>query len=159
MANISGGMMLRKDPSIGGYVMRQPIPESTIMPLIDTRADTGKFVRGIIKNGTPGQRVLGVSTQLSLKEVLDTFKKVFPKDGANAQFVQISKDQYLDGFESSGLPKYAALELYENMLLLSQFGYYLGESIDESVALAGGVEQLTSLEEHLRNAPQFKSLE
>lgn len=159
MSNISGGMIFRRDQSTGCYTMHMPVPESAPMPLIDTRADTGKWIRGMVNKGVPGQRVLGATAYYKFSEMLDTFKKVFPKEGAKAKFVQVPHDQYQEFLKGAGFPPHVALEMLENMRLLEEFGYYGGESLDESIAVAGGVDKLTSLEQHLRNAPEFKDLE
>jgi len=161
MTNISGGMIFRRDAenNSNGFVMALPIPETASTPYIDIRADTGKFVRGIVKEGPKGQRVLGAVKYSTFTEALAAFKKVYPEEGAKAKFVQLPRDVYQNILETQAhMPPYVAEEMVENFRLLDEFGYYGGESLDKSVALAGGIDALTSLEEHFRNAPEFQGL-
>jgi hypothetical protein len=161
MTNLSGGMLFRRDErNDNGFVLALPIPESATSPYIDTRADTGKFVRGIVGQGPKGQRVLGASGYVTFIEVLATFKKLYPKEGAKAIYQELPKDVYQGILETHAkMPSYAAEEMVENFRLIDEFGYFGGESLDESIALAGGVGELTSLEQHFRNAPAFQGLE
>jgi hypothetical protein len=158
MSNFSGGMMFRRDPQDGAFTLKLPVPESTPAPLIDTCADTGKWIRGIVKSGRTGHRVLGATKYYTLADVLATFRKVYPHEGAKAKYVQVGHEEYSKQWEADGMPAFVGLEMMENLRLLDEFGYYGGESLDESVALAGGPDALTSLEEHFRKAPQFQGL-
>ena len=158
MSNFPTGFVFRKDPSIGGYAMHVPIPASSPLPMFDTR-DTGKFVRGMVQKDTPGQRVLAATGYYTIAEVIDAFKKVYPEEGSKARHIQLTEDQYTDMLETQAhFPPHVALELKENMLLLDRFGYFNGESLDDSIAVAGGIDNLTTPEQHFRDAPQFKDL-
>lgn len=50
--------------------------------------------------------------------------------GKKASFYQISSEQY-----KSYLPDYMADEMLENHLFIEEPGYYLGESLEDSLAL------------------------
>jgi uncharacterized protein YbjT (DUF2867 family) len=160
MSNLSGGMMMRRDAqnNDNGFILANCVPASAVSPYLDTRADTGKWIRGIVNEGPRGQRVYGATARYSFQDVLDTFKRVFPEEGARAKFVELPKDVYQGILQSSGMPEVAAVEMVENMRLLDEFEYFGGAPLDESVKLAGGIGELTSLEQHFRNAPAFKDL-
>lgn len=162
MSNISGGMIFRRNPPEDGpYTMAMPCASSAQAPMYDARRDTGKFVRGMVvglEDGTfkLGGAVLGASRRYALQEAVDTFAKLFPEEGKRAKFLQLPNEEYKGIMLGAGMPDFAAQEVLENMRLLGEFDYYGGDSLDESVKLAG--PGLTTLEEHMRGVEAWKEL-
>jgi hypothetical protein len=74
-----------------------------------------------------GKQVLGAAGYYTAEEVVETFTKV---TGKKAVFVPVSADQY-----KAVLPPAVAQEFLENHLLIESPGYYLGQSLDESLKL------------------------
>ncbi|KAI2641112.1 NmrA-like family protein [Xylaria nigripes] len=154
MSNISGGMMSKKEEN---WVLALPIASSSPLPLYDT-ADTGKYIKAIVENKQAllGKRFLGATEYLTAQEVVDTFKRVFPKAGAKAFFHALSKDEYYGFMKNSGMPDIAVDEMYENMLLMQDFGYYGGEPLEDSHKLV--TDRLTRWEDFIKTAPAFAGL-
>ena len=133
MSNLPGGMF-RPGPD-GSYALSLPVPGDAIVPLLDAAEDTGKFVKGILlhREQTLGKRILGATAYQTLDEVVAEFKEIYPEAGKTAKYVQLPHDVY-----KSNLINYAqfdevsAEDLLQNMRLLSEFGYYGKEPLDES---------------------------
>ncbi|KAL5611741.1 uncharacterized protein BROUX77_001897 [Berkeleyomyces rouxiae] len=155
MSNLSFGMLSNQSPS-GDWTLSMPVPASAPVPLFDAAEDTGKFVKAIVLNREKllSKQVLGATSYMKLSEILETFKNTFPVVGAKASYFEVPKDMYLDMMAKSGMP--APLELYENMRLLNDFGYYGGESLDASHKILE--DKLTSLEDFFRKTKPFADL-
>ncbi|KAI9805065.1 MAG: hypothetical protein M1825_000899 [Sarcosagium campestre] len=145
MSNLQG--ILKKDDS-GTYVFSFPGPSSTVIPLSDTKEDTGKFVKAAIKSRekTLGKSVLGASDYYTIDRILEIFKKVKPSEAKNVRFQEITGDQYKNTLIGYGMPDFVAQELLENMQFMAEFGYYGKESLDWSHQLLE--EPATTLEEY-----------
>ncbi len=89
-------------------------------------------------------------------EILDAFKRAFPEAGRTARYVVVPHDKYLEALRAAGLPPHGAEEMLENMRLLDEFGYYGGESLDETHKLVE--DKLTTWDEHMKKAPAFQGL-
>ncbi|TLD29075.1 hypothetical protein PspLS_04187 [Pyricularia sp. CBS 133598] len=138
-----------------------PAPSTSPVPVYDVR-DTGKYVKAIVLNRESllGGRVLGATQYQTFDELLADFRRAFPRDGANARYYELSDEQYLEGMRSAGMPDYVAEEMLQNIQLLSQFGYYGGESLDETRSLVEGVgEKLTTWAEWLPDSAVFKDFQ
>jgi uncharacterized protein YbjT (DUF2867 family) len=159
MSNITvGSSTFRQDERNGNaWTLALPASEDAIYPLFDVN-DTGKYVKAAVLNRDKllGKRLLGATKYLTGREVLDTFRNVFPEAGKTATYVNVPHEAYLGILKGYGFPEYVAMELLENMRLCDEFGYYGGESLDETHALVE--DHLTTWEEHLKNAPAFKEL-
>ncbi|RCI13557.1 hypothetical protein L249_5606 [Ophiocordyceps polyrhachis-furcata BCC 54312] len=131
MSNFLG--FIRKDQGQGeGYVMMWPegvSVDGAPIPLFDAAADTGKFVKPVIKQYPEllGRRIYAATAYMTLDKVLATFADVMGRP-ARAQVVPAETWK-------SFLPPEGAQELLENMLLLESPGYYGGEALDGSLAL------------------------
>ncbi|EGO57252.1 hypothetical protein NEUTE1DRAFT_121747 [Neurospora tetrasperma FGSC 2508] len=160
MSNFPGPALglTHHDDDTGKWTFALPTPaSSSFFPLFDT-ADTGKFVKAAVlhREETLGKRLLGATEYLTGDQVVEGFKKVFPKAGATASYYQVPEDVYLDNLKGAGMPDYVAQELLENFLLLGTFGYYGGESLDWTHSLVE--DKLTTWEEFIKKTPEWKDL-
>lgn len=159
MSNITAGpFTIRQDErNDNAWTLALPASEDAVYPLFEVN-DTGRYVKAAVlhREKLLGKRVLGATKYLTGREVLDIFKKVFPEAGKTATYVNIPHEAYLGLLKGKGFPEYVAVELLENMRLCEEFGYYGGQSLDETHALVE--DHLTTWEEHLRSAPAFMEL-
>lgn len=136
MSNFTGGMFHpNPDSSEHEYVLTFPAPDHTPIPLFDAADDTGKFVKAILthRDKVLGKRVLAATDYYTCKEIVDTFREVKKEDGKGVHFVQVSEQDYKDSM--GGMPDRGKNELYENMMFMTDFGYYGKASLDESHAV------------------------
>ncbi|KAI0198340.1 NMRAL1 protein [Astrocystis sublimbata] len=154
MPNIPGGMLSQRGEN---WVLSLPIAASSPIPLYDP-ADTGKYVKAIMSNKEAllGKGFTASTEYLTAQEVLDTFKAVFPEAGKSAAYFQTPKDAFYDFMKSTGMPDFAVDEMYENMVLLQDFGYYGGLPLEESHKFV--TEKLTTVAEFFKKAPAFAEL-
>ncbi|EHA49387.1 hypothetical protein MCOR27_001382 [Pyricularia oryzae] len=161
LSNFEAPMWFRQTGPDNAWTFSMPGPITSPVPLYDVR-DTGKYVKAIVLNRDAllGGRVLAATEYQTFEEMLVDFRRTFPKDGANARFYELSDEQYLEGVRSAGMPDFVGEELLQNIQLLSQFGYYGGESLDETRKLVEGVgERLTTWAEWLPQSEVFKNLQ
>ena len=137
MSNIPGGMM-RQLPPNNRWTLALPMPDDTPIPLFDAGGDTGKFVKAILtrRDAVLGKQVLAATDYFTPKQIVDTFKELFPEAGKEAKFVQTDKEQYKGALAKAGMPEKFQEELYENMAFMHDFGYYGKASLDESHAVS-----------------------
>lgn len=154
MSNIPG-QMFRLDNDKWTFAL--PVPGTAPIPVFNT-ADTGKFVKAAVlhRDATLGKRLLGATAYVTADEVVESFKKAFPEAGKTASYYQLPEDTYRDILKGAGMPDFAAQELLENMLLLDQFGYYGGESLDWTHSLVE--DKLTTWDEFVKKTPVWKDL-
>lgn len=97
---------------------------------------------------------------MTVQEMLDIFKNVYPEEaGPTARHFQVPEDMFRGFMASQGLPEHVITEVYENAQLLELCGYFGGANLDESHALLGPDEHLTTWEEYVRDiGPAFKGL-
>ncbi|PVH71702.1 putative NmrA-like family domain-containing protein 1 [Cadophora sp. DSE1049] len=139
MSNIPGSSFRQVN---GDWTFVMPIPSSTPIPLLNTADDVGKFVKGIL---------------LNREKIVKEFKEQFPEAGKTAKAVELPHQVYKDILGGKGMPPKAQDELLENMRLLSEFGYYGGDSLDESHSIL--VDKLTTWKEFMATkAPAFADL-
>ncbi|KAK9431019.1 hypothetical protein V1505DRAFT_369753 [Lipomyces doorenjongii] len=120
--------MIRKQDD-GSYLFTLPVGDNARLPLFDPAGDTGLFVKAIIKNRSTllGKRVYGATDYYSPTRMVQEFSEV---TGNVANFVQIPAETF-----KSFLHPAVAQEIYENMELLADPGYYAGASLESSLAL------------------------
>ncbi|RHZ62451.1 NmrA/HSCARG family protein [Aspergillus thermomutatus] len=114
----------------GVYQLFYPVDgEKAKFPLFDAAEDTGLFVRAALKNldKLEGKHVLEATAYYTPVEIVDTFSKV---TGKKAAFVRVTPEQY-----KASLPEAVAQEYLENHLFVEDPGYFLGESLDDSLKL------------------------
>lgn len=133
MSNIPGGNF-RQSPPDNAWTFGLPVPGSAPIPLLDTVGDTGKFVKGILLNRekTLGKRILGATDYYTADEIVKQFKEKYPEAGATAKYAEMPHGVYKGILQKVGMSEDIAEELLQNMRLLNEFGYYGGESLDES---------------------------
>jgi uncharacterized protein YbjT (DUF2867 family) len=120
--------MLAKNDD-GSYTLYYPVSDKAKFPLFDAAADTGLFVKAILKNldSQNGKEVLAASGYYTPSEIVESFTKA---TGKKANYVQVSNDQY-----KQPLPEKLADEMLDNHLFVEEPGYYLGQSLDASLEL------------------------
>jgi hypothetical protein len=133
MSNIPGGAF-RQAPPNNDWTFALPVPGLSPVPLLDTAGDTGKFVKGILLNRekTLGKRILGATAYYTPDQIVKQFQDKYSEAGKTAKFAQLPHSVYKGILEKVGMPEPIAEELLQNMRLLNEFGYYGGESLDES---------------------------
>ncbi len=133
MSNLPGGMF-RQPPPNNDWTLALPIPASTPVPLLDTKEDTGKFVKGILlhREQTLGKRILGATNYYTLDEMVKEFKDLYPEAGKTAKTVELPHEVFKGILGKMGTPAEAQEELLQNMRLMNEFGYYGGDSLKES---------------------------
>jgi uncharacterized protein YbjT (DUF2867 family) len=167
MSNFPGDKgMLRPSPqNKGAYTLAFPSGEpgtTHVLPLLDTHRDTGKFVKAIVgkRDQLLGERVYGAAQYISAADLVETFSRAYPGEeaaGRKPAFVEVPPDTF-KGFlrTGAGMSEAAAEELTENMLLLTQPGYYGGAALESSHAILE--DPLTTWDEFVRSAPAWKHL-
>lgn len=153
MTNLPGGMF-RPSPT---WTLSLPIPATAPVPVFYA-GDTGKWIKAIAlhRDALLGKRVLAATAYLTPAQLVDQFKAAFPHDGATAQFVEASHDQFKQGLEATGMPDFAAQEMLENMRLMDEGGYYGGAALDESHSILD--DELTTWEEFMKIDKGFAGL-
>ncbi|KAI0410115.1 NMRAL1 protein [Xylaria palmicola] len=154
MPNIPGGMLSKRGEN---WVFSLPIAGASPIPLYDP-ADTGKYVKAIVNNREAllGKRFLGATEYVTAEGVVDTFRRVFPEAGKTAAYFEAPKDGFYAFMKSTGLPDFAVDEMYENMVLMQDFGYFGGEPLDESLGFVE--DSLTTWAEFIKKAPAYAGL-
>jgi hypothetical protein len=107
--------------------------DKKVIPLLWAEEDTGKFVKGILKNRESllGKRVLAADRYYSTEEMVQIFSDVKPKAGNGAQAITLPPEVYRDVLMKTGMPEFAAVELSENFEMCAQCGYYGGADVEE----------------------------
>ncbi|KAK4124700.1 NmrA-like family protein [Parathielavia appendiculata] len=154
MSNIPGGMLRPNPDRDNAWTFSLPVPATAPIPVFDP-ADTGKYVKAAVlhRDAVLSRRILGATAYLTGTEIVEGFKKVFPEAGETATYRQQSEAEYLAALTGKGTPEFIAQELLENMLLLDQFGYYGGASLDETHALIE--DELTTWEDYVRKSTKW----
>lgn len=155
MSNFPGGI-LRPATDVGGpFRLRLPFSGDRPIALIDAEADVGKFIKGIVLNRKRvlGKRVLGSSDEVTGYEMVATFSRLFPEAGKGAKYEHVPFDVYKASVPG---PDFIQQELLENMRLIGEYGYFGGESLEESKVIVEDL--LTTWEEHLEKTEAFVKL-
>ncbi|CAD6442183.1 3f8367d9-64e3-4ab1-ae21-f3ffc836c92d [Sclerotinia trifoliorum] len=157
MSNLPG-YHLQQMPDDKKWKIILPCPASTQVPLVATAEDTGKFVKGILLNREKvlGKQILGATNYATFSEILNEFKEQYPIAGEGAEFVQISYEAYRDNLASEGRSAFIQDDLVDNMMWISESGYYGGATLDESHSLL--VDKLTTWKEYMAKSPVFAEL-
>ncbi|KAH7027706.1 NmrA-like family protein [Microdochium trichocladiopsis] len=158
VSNIPGGMF-RQAPPDNNWRFALPVKGDSQIPYYAPKEDTGKYIKAIVNNRDKllGKNFLAATAYTTPFEMVETFKKLFPEAGATAQYVELPGDVYKGLIKQNmSAPDFIAEELYENMRLLEEFGYYFGEDLKPSLDLVD--EPLTTWEEYAKKAPAFKDL-
>lgn len=147
MTNVPMKMM--RPAADGTWTFSMPIPKEAPVPVYDTE-DTGKYIKAAVLNRDKvlGKQILGATEYMTLEGLVDAFKKVFPEAGKTARYEQVSDETHRAGMLQSGMPEFVVEDLMENFEMFRRFGYYFGESLDETHKLVE--DKLTTYEEFLR---------
>lgn len=131
MSNIPGASLNNMQ---GAYNFALPIPSNSPIPLLDTEADTGKFVKGILmhRDQVLGARIYGATDYYTPEQIIADFQAVKPEDGKGGGARQIPEELFKKILGGKGMPEPIQQEMLENMLLMPQFGYFGGASLDDS---------------------------
>ena len=124
--------MLNPSPnSPNEYILAFPIPPHTPIPLFDAEADAGKFIKGILlhREELLGKRVLAATDYYTLQDIVRGFNEV-TKEGVTAKTVTVSEAEYKDAL--GHMPEKGKVEMYENMVFMTDYGYYGKEPLEES---------------------------
>lgn len=113
------------------FSLALPIPTTAPMPLFDTAADTGKFVKAILLAGpkTFGKTYNAAVAYKTAEEVAQEFSTV---TGTTATATVADRAAWKAELTGFGLSELAAEELLQNMRLMDEFGYYGGEGLEDS---------------------------
>ena len=131
MSNIPGQSLNNMQ---GAYNFALPIPTDSPIPLFDTEADTGKFVKGILlhREKVLGARIYGATDYYTPEQIIADFQAVKPEAGKGGAAREIPAEMFKKILGAKGLPEPVQDEVLENMLLMPQFGYYGGASLVNS---------------------------
>ena len=156
MSNVTSA--LQKLPPDDAYTLPLNMAPTAPVPLFAAELDTGKFVKAVLKNRDAllGKRIYAAASYYTPDDCIAAFKKVYPDAGKSARFQQVSDEQYMGALASAGMPLKAQEELAQNMAFINDFGYYGGQSLDETLALLE--EKPTTIEEFMAQAKGFKGL-
>ncbi|KAK4949510.1 hypothetical protein LTR10_012128 [Elasticomyces elasticus] len=106
-------------PVDGVPTLAMPFPsDSVAWPLIDPRADSGKYIMGIFEGGAEanGAFVHAVSTWTTPRQIVADLSEVVGKE---VVFKTITGDEW-----AKDLPQHLKAELLETMLLVGDYSYY-----------------------------------
>ena len=126
--------MLRPSPVTNAWAFALPIPTNTPIPVIDTEADTGKFVKGMIihRDRVLGKRILRYISYYTPTQIVEEFKELKPEAGKDAVAMVVPDDVFKGFWAEFGMPETIQEEMLQNMKLMSEYGYYAGEDLMES---------------------------
>lgn len=155
MTNIPGSMFRQAED--GSWTLGMPMPSTAPIPMYAT-ADTGKYIKAMVchREEVLGRRILAATAYMTGDEIIAGFRKAFPTAGATAKHFDMPKDVFFAGMKSRGSPDFVAEELWENMRLMPDFGYFGGDSLDWTHSLIE--DELTSWEQVVKEAPAFAAL-
>lgn len=131
MSNIANGMLYPSPNSPNEYILAFPIPPHTPIPLFYAEADTGKFIKGILlhREELLGKRVLAAADYYTLHEIVRDFNDV-TKQEVTAKVVTVSETEFKAAL--GNMPEKGKVEMYENMVFMTDYGYYGKEPLEES---------------------------
>ncbi|KAI4179159.1 MAG: hypothetical protein L6R41_008000 [Letrouitia leprolyta] len=154
MSNLESMMNPSPQPP-HSYTFAQPMKPSAQIPFFDAAADTGKFVKAMLmkRDRVLGKNVLAATDYYSADDVPKILEKVNPTLGKGAQYVTIDAETFKGFLTGAGMPDFAALEMYENMAFMDEFGYYGKEGLEWSLSLLD--EKPTTLEEYFAKTAKW----
>ena len=141
-------MMTPRPTGDGTYAIDNFVKPETQLPLIDTVADTGKYVGAILAEPERFEgKVLSAATGLySMTEIVETMSRM---SGKTVKYMQIPESVFR-GF----LPPTAADYLIDMFLFIEEYGYYgprTKELVESTAQQARG--KLTAFAEYLAKTP------
>lgn len=115
---------------------------NVVLDIVLTDSASGLFVKPALKDPAAlnGKQILAAARYYNAEEIVAAFTEV---TGKNAVFIHVTPKQY-----KASLPEAVAEEFLENHLLIESPGYFLGQSLDESLKLLDA--KPTSWEDYLK---------
>ncbi|KAI8579799.1 hypothetical protein K450DRAFT_240389 [Umbelopsis ramanniana AG] len=102
----------------GVYELKLSAKPETLVPWVDTQADTGKFVRALVQM-SPGTDLLGASEMVTYGDYLKTWGEV---NGVHTRFTHISAEEH-----EKMMPEIFAKEIQESLAFNEEYGWDGGE--------------------------------
>ncbi|KAJ5767232.1 uncharacterized protein N7511_004848 [Penicillium nucicola] len=117
----------------GSFILPIPVSSSAVAPFIDAGTDTGNFVRAALNNPpqTNSQVIYAASDYYSFDDLARDFESVI---GAPLSIITVPSETFKATL-STFLPPNMAEEIFENLILLEDPGYYAGASLASSLSL------------------------
>jgi hypothetical protein len=115
------GMTAPRKADDGVYELANACKGTYEIPWVDTRNDTGKFVRALVQS-EPGKNMLGVSQMVTYKEYMRIWGEL---NGVPARHRQVSEDEVVKRLAK--LPEVARKELIESNAYVEEFDWDGGE--------------------------------
>lgn len=143
----------------GTWTLAMPMPETAPVPIFAPEFDSGKWVKAALmrRDEVLGKNILAATAYYTPKQMLADFQELFPQAGVGAQFFQVPEEMFIGFMKAMGRSDVAALELWENMRLISEEGYYGGESLDYSLSILD--EKPMTWKEYAKQASTFEGLQ
>ncbi|KIV82561.1 hypothetical protein PV11_04663 [Exophiala sideris] len=143
-------MPIKKNEN-GVHIFARPVTPSSLLPLIDIVADTGKFVGAILASPDEyeGKTFCAATKVYSMTEIAGIISEV---SGKEVKYVQVPPDQYRQTL-SGRMGSYADV-LVDMMLYQQDFGYF-GPQTEELVqwAVDNARGKVTGFKEYLEQHP------
>lgn len=155
MSNLPGGSFRKSADGDGAWTLGLPFPGQTPIPMYHP-GDTGKYVKAMVRHrdAVQGRRFLAATAYMTAEQIVAGFQELFPAQ--TAHYFEVPRDAFFAALRGASMPDFAAEELYENMRLMSDFGYYGGDSLDWT---HGFIEDpLTTWKGYAETAPAFAGL-
>ena len=132
----------------GVYSIANFVPPETLLPLIDTVSDTGKYVGAILADPEKydGKTFSAATKQYTYQEIVDTISKV---TGKNVTYTQLPREVW-QGFLPPNMGPFLG-DMFEWIKDYGYFGKGTKEQVEWTAQQARG--QLTTLEEFLKKYP------
>jgi uncharacterized protein YbjT (DUF2867 family) len=142
----------------GTWTFKSALTEDAKIPIFAAESDNGKFVKAAFLNRDKvlGKQVLAATEYYTPKQMLADLQSLFPQTVKDVQVSQTPEEPYKETLKGYGMPQFAADELWENMRLVNEDGYYGGASLDWSLSLLD--EKPTTWKEYAKKANGFKDL-
>jgi hypothetical protein len=125
------------------FTLALPVPtDKKVLPLLWAEEDTGKFVKGILKNRDSllGKRVIAADRYYSMEEMVQIFSEVKPEAGKGAKAVTITPQVFRNNLMQGGMPEFFAEELSQNFEMLAHCGYYDGADVEADHAVSSLIQ-------------------
>ncbi|KAK8851495.1 NmrA-like family protein [Apiospora arundinis] len=158
MSNLPGGNFRKSsDGDNASWTLGLPFPGQTQIPMYHP-GDTGKYIKAMVLNrdAVLGKRFLAATAYMTADDIVADFQKLFPAVAATTRYFEVPKDAFFAALKGAGMPDFGAEELYENMRLMSDFGYYGGDSLEWTHSFVE--DPLTTWKGYAETAPAFAEL-
>ena len=122
----------------GKWGLALPMPDDSPIPLFDAENDAGKFVKAMFLNEEKvfGKRVYGATAYYTPSQIVEEFKELYPSVAKDAGYTQLPHDVFKAIMAGTGAPEVVQEEMLQNMRLISEFGYYGGDTLDFSLEVS-----------------------